>query len=181
MEISAHASSAAVTTSAAPGRLARWFGDDGLSFGDLIDLVNPLQHIPIVGQLYRQATGDTVAPLVRVAGGALFGGPLGAVLSLGGVLLERDPTPGAPGEAPSSAAPTYADADPGRGGWIVQAARGGVLPAAVPGIGRAPVQDARAAPPALAATHGTPRGGWIVAQAYANTAPRADAQVHESA
>lgn len=58
------------------------FGEDGFTFGDLLDIVNPLQHIPIVGTIYRKITGDTIAPAMEIAGGALFGGPLGAILSV---------------------------------------------------------------------------------------------------
>jgi hypothetical protein len=57
------------------------FGEDGFTFGDLIDIVNPLQHIPIINSIYRKITGDTIAPAMEIAGGALFGGPLGAAIS----------------------------------------------------------------------------------------------------
>ncbi len=53
------------------------FGADGFGFGDLIDIVNPLQHIPIVSSIYRWITGDEISPGSAMAGGALFGGPLG--------------------------------------------------------------------------------------------------------
>jgi hypothetical protein len=57
------------------------FGDDGFTFGDIIDIVNPLQHIPIVSNIYRKITGDTIAPAMEITGGALFGGPIGAAVS----------------------------------------------------------------------------------------------------
>lgn len=53
-----------------------------MSFGDLIDTLNPLQHIPVVGEIYREITGDKIAPQARVAGGTLYGGPIGAVASV---------------------------------------------------------------------------------------------------
>ncbi|RVU36255.1 hypothetical protein EOI86_13635 [Hwanghaeella grinnelliae] len=53
------------------------FGDDGLSFGDVLDIVNPLQHLPVVGALYRSITGDEASPGAKMAGGAIYGGPLG--------------------------------------------------------------------------------------------------------
>lgn len=49
-----------------------------LSFWDFLDIINPLQHLPIVSTIYREVTGDTINPAARVAGGALYGGPLGA-------------------------------------------------------------------------------------------------------
>ncbi|MCZ6467647.1 MAG: hypothetical protein O6829_10295, partial [Alphaproteobacteria bacterium] len=62
---------------------ATWlFGADGFNFLDILDVINPLQHIPFVSTLYRALTGDTIAPASRVAGGALFGGPIGAAVSL---------------------------------------------------------------------------------------------------
>lgn len=53
-----------------------------LSFSDLLDTINPLQHIPVVAQIYRHLTGDTISPAARVAGGALYGGPIGLVASV---------------------------------------------------------------------------------------------------
>ena len=53
----------------------------GFSFFDMLDVINPLQHIPIVSSIYRHFTGDELHPAARVAGGALFGGPIGAALS----------------------------------------------------------------------------------------------------
>lgn len=53
------------------------FGDDGLTFGDVLDIVNPLQHLPVVGALYRSITGDEASPGAKMAGGAIYGGPIG--------------------------------------------------------------------------------------------------------
>lgn len=64
------------------------FGEDGLTFGDLIDVVNPLQHLPVVGSLYRWLTGDDISPAARVAGGALYGGPIGLAGSIGGLIVD---------------------------------------------------------------------------------------------
>jgi hypothetical protein len=58
------------------------FGEDGFTFGDIIDIVNPLQHIPIINSIYRKISGDTIAPAMEIAGGALFGGPIGAFTSM---------------------------------------------------------------------------------------------------
>jgi len=65
------------------------FGDDGLTFADLLDIVNPLQHIPIIGTLYRHLTGDALDAGARVIGGALFGGPVGIAIAGVNVLLEE--------------------------------------------------------------------------------------------
>lgn len=59
-----------------------FFGEDGFTFGDILDIINPLQHIPLVNTFYRKLTGDTIAPSMQIAGDALFGGPIGAVVSI---------------------------------------------------------------------------------------------------
>lgn len=65
------------------------FGEDGFTFLDFLDIINPLQHIPLISTLYRNLTGDTIDPAPRVAGGALFGGPIGAVVSLIDVIINQ--------------------------------------------------------------------------------------------
>lgn len=65
------------------------FGDDGLTFGDVLDVINPLQHIPVVSTFYREWTGDQIDPVPRIAGGALFGGVMGAVTSLVNVIVDE--------------------------------------------------------------------------------------------
>jgi hypothetical protein len=66
------------------------FGADGFSFADLIDVVNPLQHIPFVSTFYREATGDQIAPAPRVIGSSLFFGPLGFAGALANVMVEEN-------------------------------------------------------------------------------------------
>jgi hypothetical protein len=64
----------------APGEIRpneREFG-----FADLVDMVNPLQHIPVVGHIYREMTGDEIRPIGQIIGGALYGGLLGAASGL---------------------------------------------------------------------------------------------------
>ena len=73
------------------------FDDHPLTFGDVLDLVNPLQHLPGISTVYRRLTGDVISPAMRLAGGALFGGPLGAGLEALGLALmpgkSKPPTP----------------------------------------------------------------------------------------
>ena len=47
--------------------------DSAFGFGDLIDIVNPLQHVPIVATIYRNLTGDQIGMAPRMIGGALWG------------------------------------------------------------------------------------------------------------
>ena len=58
------------------------------TFEDILDIVNPLQHLPVVGTLYRAVTGDKMATLPKIAGGALYGGLWGAVGSLADTAFE---------------------------------------------------------------------------------------------
>ncbi len=59
-------------------------GGSGLSFGDILDAVNPLQHIPIVSGLYRAATGSHISEASQVAGDTIYGAflPGGAIMGL---------------------------------------------------------------------------------------------------
>ncbi len=57
--------------------------DNSFGFADIVDMINPLQHIPIVSGLYQSATGDTIGSIATIVGGAIFGGPLGALISAG--------------------------------------------------------------------------------------------------
>jgi|GEM_PF-2233804 len=60
------------------------------SFGDIVDMVNPLQHIPLVGSLYREITGDDMRGSSRIIGGAVFGGALGAASGLANTISENE-------------------------------------------------------------------------------------------
>jgi len=60
-----------------------------LGFLDLLDAINPLQHIPVVSTLYREATGDEIGNPARIAGGFLFGGVLGLVGSIANAVLDE--------------------------------------------------------------------------------------------
>ena len=65
------------------------FGDDGFTFMDFLDIINPLQHLPVISNIYRNWSGDTIDPIPRIGGGALFGGPIGAIVSLVNVILDE--------------------------------------------------------------------------------------------
>jgi hypothetical protein len=53
----------------------------GSFFSDLLEIVNPLQHLPIISTLYRAITGDKIGSFEQIAGDTLFGGLYGAVSS----------------------------------------------------------------------------------------------------
>jgi hypothetical protein len=75
-----------------------FFGADGLSFRDVLDAINPLNHIPIVSDLLADATGHIPSTASRLVGGALLGGPIGLVASLASVIFE-DATGSTPSQA----------------------------------------------------------------------------------
>jgi hypothetical protein len=58
------------------------------SFKDALDIINPLQQIPGVATAYRELTGSPISTGARLAGGALFGGPIGFLAALAGAILE---------------------------------------------------------------------------------------------
>ncbi|HEX5500882.1 MAG TPA: hypothetical protein VFX03_16715 [Thermomicrobiales bacterium] len=68
-------------TSDGPDLWHRLWGKDGFSFATLLDIVNPLQHIPVVSTVYQKLTGDVASPGADLVGGALFGGPIGFALA----------------------------------------------------------------------------------------------------
>lgn len=59
------------------------------SFSDLVDTVNPLQHLPVVSSMYQKASGDTIAPAAKIAGGFLMGGIFGAAAALASCVLDQ--------------------------------------------------------------------------------------------
>lgn len=65
------------------------FGKDGLTFGDVLDAVNPLNHIPIVSDLFASTTGSAPSAASKLVGGALMGGPIGFIASLANVIFEQ--------------------------------------------------------------------------------------------
>ena len=64
--------------------------DDSFGFGDLIDIVNPLHHIPLVSTIYEGITGDTIRPSGQIIGGAIYGGFVGAAAGIANVILEEE-------------------------------------------------------------------------------------------
>lgn len=64
--------------------------DWSFTFHDLISIVNPLQHFPVVSTLYRKLTGDTIKPFERVAGDTLYGGWIGLVSSVANLVFEKE-------------------------------------------------------------------------------------------
>ena len=64
--------------------------NEEFKFADLVDMVNPLQHIPIVGHLYRKITGDEIKPVSKIIGGTVFGGPAGFASGMVNLIVEKE-------------------------------------------------------------------------------------------
>jgi hypothetical protein len=171
------------------------FGDDGLTFDDLLDVINPLHHIPVVSTLYRHFTGDTIANGPRLAGGGLFGGLIGLagaafnivieestgqdvgdhVLAL---LLDDDVAPGGNDKAPARPAIDYANLEPGERVAALAAYAPPARPAPEPapilaGLedDTAPERAAAIAAPAPAAPAAMPTAAAIAGLAMADLEP----------
>jgi hypothetical protein len=75
------------TTSASAATTATGGKDHGF-FHDLLDVINPLQHLPVIGTLYRAITGDVPGRLEKLAGDTLYGGVFGAIGSVADMAFE---------------------------------------------------------------------------------------------
>lgn len=56
--------------------------DGSFSFHDVLDTLNPLQHLPLVSTLYRWITGDEPGNVASIVGDTLYGGPIGLAAGL---------------------------------------------------------------------------------------------------
>jgi hypothetical protein len=88
-----------VAATAAPPHSRTHMWKDGESFGfhDLLDTLNPLQHIPLISTLYRWLTGDQPGNVAEIVGDGIYGGPLGLGAGLLTVALKEE-TGKSPGE-----------------------------------------------------------------------------------
>lgn len=124
--------------------------DKGLSFGDILDIVNPLQHIPIVSTLYRMITGDEISQGARMIGGAVYGGPVGLLGA--GLVAAFEEASG--GSVETHVASLFSDdsEDPGAtAGGPGEAQLAAVTPTMAVSSPAAPTQPAAAALPAMPA------------------------------
>ncbi|WP_421779555.1 hypothetical protein [Kiloniella litopenaei] len=63
--------------------------DQSFGFFDFLDVINPLQHIPVISTLYREITGDEIQPAARVVGGMIYGGPSGFISAIANSISEE--------------------------------------------------------------------------------------------
>ena len=62
--------------------------DWDFSFHNLLDIINPLEHLPIIGTIYRAVTHTHIGIPERIAGDALYGGLWGAVSGAADAVFE---------------------------------------------------------------------------------------------
>ncbi len=59
-----------------------------VTFDDVVDLINPLHHLPVIGDLYRSITGDKISGMAKVGGAFIFGGIAGGFVAHAQTLYE---------------------------------------------------------------------------------------------
>jgi hypothetical protein len=60
-----------------------------VSFDDLLDVINPLQHFPVVSTIYRALTHDQIDTPEKIVGDTLYGGVVGLASSVADVAFEK--------------------------------------------------------------------------------------------
>lgn len=58
------------------------------SFDDLLESLNPLQHLPGAGTIYREVTGNAAPIAARILVGTVIGGPMGFVGGVAAAMVE---------------------------------------------------------------------------------------------
>jgi hypothetical protein len=51
----------------------KWWSGESFGFKDILDILNPLQHLPVISTLYRAFTGEGIGGVARIIGGAIYG------------------------------------------------------------------------------------------------------------
>jgi hypothetical protein len=80
---------APATRAADPGEKKssiKWWSGDSFGFKDILDMLNPLQHLPVISTLYRAWTGEGIGGVARIVGGAIWG-RAGGIASMASSLL----------------------------------------------------------------------------------------------
>lgn len=57
----------------------------GISFGDVLDAINPLQHIPVISSIYRAVSGNPISAGSQIVGDTMYGGILGIGSAISGL------------------------------------------------------------------------------------------------
>lgn len=138
--------------------------DGEFTFDDFLDIINPLQHIPLISTLYREITGDEISPAARILGDTLFGGPTGFLAAAANAFYEE-----VAGEDLGESVlaffsgeedvvePQFAGGEvPGNGNPLAAGSKGPAGPAAEPAAALAPALVIPAGAPLTTAAGSTP-------------------------
>jgi hypothetical protein len=74
--------------------LKLWDGGS-FDFNDVLDVINPLQHLPVISSIYRAEVGDEIGAVPRLLGSMLYGGGLvgaliGAASAIFNIVVEHE-------------------------------------------------------------------------------------------
>jgi hypothetical protein len=61
----------------------------GFTFDDFLDIINPLQHLPVISTIYQHLTGDKIGLPEKILGDGLYGGVVGFACSVGDALFQE--------------------------------------------------------------------------------------------
>jgi hypothetical protein len=193
--------SAADSAPAGPGNTHAWKDGGSFSFHDILDMLNPLQHIPLISTLYRWITGDSPGNIARVVGDGLYGGPIGAASGLfsiafkeetgkdfgeeamamiagpdkGEVRIGTATTPPPPSNAPTVAEATPAVAAAPAPTIVATAATHAPIP-----LFKSPARPAPSSPPSPATIAGTDKSGVRIGTATTPPLPTNALRVAEA-
>jgi hypothetical protein len=84
------AAAASQAAAATPSQTHAWKDGGSFSFHDVLDTLNPLQHIPVVNAIYRWATGDQPGNVARIVGDGIYGGPIGLAAGMLAVAVKEE-------------------------------------------------------------------------------------------
>lgn len=59
-----------------------------MTFDEFLQGLNPLHHVPVLGMVYRAATGTEIHPVMRIMGAGAVGGPAGLFFGVLGAIIE---------------------------------------------------------------------------------------------
>lgn len=150
--------------------------NQSMSFWDFLDIINPLQHLPIISLIYREVSGDEISPSARVMGGALYGGPIGLATGAMDAVIHQETGNYAGGHVMTAmfgGADSRGGPDAGPGGAdSTQLALGPVAGQQVGGPESGQGPGSGGTMPALSAAH-IPAGGGGTSESSATSATRA--------
>ncbi len=76
-----------------------------LDFQSLVSSLNPIMHVPVIGDIYSATTGDRPIPAVRIFVATLLAGPVGLFASIANSVVEEATGKSLVGQAIAALAP----------------------------------------------------------------------------